>query len=81
MARQRSFVAIDGKPAGVIAIADPIKTTTPEAIDSLKQAGIRIVMLTGDNNARRPRRSRDKLGITEVEAEVLPQDKSRSSRN
>ena len=43
------FAAVDGKPAGIIAIADPIKATTPEAIEALKAAGIKIVMLTGDN--------------------------------
>ena len=43
------FVAIDGKAAGILAIADPIKATTPAAIAALKAAGIRVVMLTGDN--------------------------------
>ena len=43
------FVAIDGKAAGILAIADPIKATTPAAISALKEAGIRVVMLTGDN--------------------------------
>ena len=70
------FVAIDGEAAGVIAIADPIKSTTPGAVAALKAAGIRVVMLTGDN-ATTARAVAAKLGITEVEAEVLPQDKSR----
>jgi len=68
------FVAIDGAAAGVLAIADPIKTTTPGAVAALKVAGVRVVMLTGDNAAT-ARAVASKLGITEVEAEVLPEDK------
>jgi Cu+-exporting ATPase len=68
------FVAIDGKAAGIIAIADPIKATTSSAISALKEAGIRIVMLTGDN-ATTAKAVAQKLGITDVEAEVLPEDK------
>ena len=70
------FVAIDGKAAGVIAIADPIKATTPAAIAALKQAGIRVVMLTGDNKTT-AQAVAQKLGITDVEADVLPEDKSK----
>jgi P-type E1-E2 ATPase len=70
------FLAVDGKPAGVIAIADPIKATTPAALDSLRKDGIRIVMLTGDNKTTAEAVAR-KLGIKEVEADVLPQDKNR----
>jgi P-type Cu+ transporter len=70
------FVAIDGKAAGVIAIADPVKATTPGAIAALKDAGIRIVMLTGDN-ATTARAVAAKLGITDVEADILPQDKAK----
>ena len=70
------FVAIDGKAAGAIAIADPIKATTPGALAALKEAGIRVVMLTGDN-ATTARAVAAKLGIAEVEAEVLPEDKRR----
>ena len=70
------FVAIRGEAAGVIAIADPIKSTTPGAVAALKAAGIRVVMLTGDN-ATTAKAVAAKLGITEVEADVLPQDKSR----
>ena len=70
------FVAIDGKAAGIIAIADPIKATTPAAIAALRQAGIRVVMLTGDNRTT-AQAVAAKLGITEVEAEVLPEDKSK----
>ena len=67
-------VAIDGKAAGIIAIADPIKATTPPVISALKEAGIRIVMLTGDN-ATTAKAVAQKLGIADVEAEVLPEDK------
>jgi Cu+-exporting ATPase len=70
------FLAIDGKPGGVIAIADPIKATTQAALDTLRSYGIRIVMLTGDNKTTAEAVAR-KLGIKEVEADVLPQDKNR----
>ncbi|MBP8062748.1 MAG: heavy metal translocating P-type ATPase [Brevundimonas sp.] len=69
------FVAIDGKAAGVIGIADPIKATTPEAIVALKAAGLRLVMMTGDNRTTAEAVAR-RLGIDEVQAEVLPQDKA-----
>ena len=70
------FVAIDGKPAGVLAIADPIKATTAGAMRFLRAAGIRVVMLTGDNRTTAEAVAR-KLDIADVEAEVLPQDKGR----
>jgi Cu+-exporting ATPase len=70
------FLAVDGKPGGVIAIADPIKSTTQAALDSLRNGGIRIVMLTGDNKTTAEAVAR-KLGIKEVEADILPQDKNR----
>ncbi len=70
------FLALDGKPGGVIAIADPIKSTTPPALESLRNFGIRIVMLTGDNKTTAEAVAR-KLGIKEVEAEILPRDKNR----
>jgi Cu+-exporting ATPase len=70
------FLAIDGKPGGVIAIADAIKATTEAALQSLRSYGIRIVMLTGDNKTTAEAVAR-KLGIKEVEADVLPQDKNR----
>jgi Cu+-exporting ATPase len=70
------FLAVDGKPGGVFAIADPIKPTTRAALDGLRGYGIRIVMLTGDNEAT-AKAVAEKLGITEVEADVLPQDKNR----
>ena len=69
------FVAIDGKAAGLLAIADPIKSTTPRALEALKAEGLRVVMLTGDT-ATTARAVAARLGITEVEAEVLPEDKS-----
>ena len=70
------FVAVDGHPAGVIAVADPIKATTPAALDSLRADGIRIVMLTGDNRTT-AQAVAAKLGITDIEAEVLPEQKNR----
>ena len=69
------FVAIDGRLAGVIAIADPIKPSTAAALQALRQDGIRVVMLTGDNRTTAQAVAR-KLGITEIEAEVLPDQKS-----
>ena len=68
------FVAIDGKPAGLIGVADPIKVTTREAIDRLHAEGLRIVMLTGDN-ATTARAVAETLGIDEVHADVSPEDK------
>jgi len=70
------FLAVDGKPGGVIAIADPIKSTTQGALDQLRGYGIRIVMLTGDNKTT-AQAVAGRLGIKEVEADVLPQDKNR----
>ncbi|WP_370877162.1 copper-transporting P-type ATPase [Kaistia dalseonensis] len=69
------FVAIDGAVAGLLAIADPVKATTPEAIAGLKRDGIRIVMLTGDNRITAEAVGRA-LGIDQVEADVLPDQKS-----
>ena len=69
------FIAINGKVAGAIAIADPVKATTPAALEELKAAGIRIVMLTGDNRTTAGAIAR-RLGLTEVEAEVLPDQKA-----
>ena len=69
------FAGVDGKVAGAVAIADPVKASTPEALAGLKAERIRVVMLTGDNwtTARAVAR---RLGIDEVEAEVLPDQKS-----
>ncbi|MCG5249463.1 heavy metal translocating P-type ATPase [Methylorubrum extorquens] len=69
------FMSMDDRVAGVIAIADPIKATTPEALQALRTEGIRVVMLTGDNRTTAQAVAR-KLGIDEVEAEVLPDQKS-----
>nr|WP_295745134.1 heavy metal translocating P-type ATPase [uncultured Acidocella sp.] len=68
------FIAVDGKLAGALAIADPIKATTRAALDALKAEGVRIVMLTGDNRRTAEAIARQ-LGITEVDADVLPERK------
>lgn len=73
------FVAIDGKPGGVIAVADPIKETTRGAVDALKAEGIHVVMLTGDNRTTAEAVART-LGIEDVHADVLPEDKHRVVR-
>jgi P-type Cu+ transporter len=69
------FLAVNGKTVGVIAIADPVKATTPDALKMLAVDGIRVVMLTGDNKTTAQAVAR-RLGITEVEAEVLPDEKN-----
>jgi Cu+-exporting ATPase len=69
------FLAVAGKAACVIAIADPIKKTTPDALRALAADGVRVVMLTGDNRTTAQAVAR-KLGIAEVEAEVLPDQKN-----
>ncbi len=69
------YVAVDGKAAGVIAIADPVKATTPNALKALTAEGVRVVMLTGDNKTTAQAVAR-RLGIVDVEAEVLPDQKS-----
>jgi P-type Cu+ transporter len=69
------FVAVDGKVAGVIAIADPIKPTTSAALQELRAAGIRVVMLTGDNRTTAQAVAAE-LGIDEVEAEIRPEHKA-----
>lgn len=68
------FVSVDDKAAGILAIADPVKATTHEAVQALKNAGIRVIMLTGDN-ATTAKAVAKKLGISDVEAEVLPDGK------
>ncbi len=70
------FVAVDAKPAGLVSVADPIKETTPEAIKRLHAEGLKIVMLTGDNE-KTARAVADKVGIDEVHADVSPEDKHR----
>jgi P-type Cu+ transporter len=68
------FVAVDGRAAGVLAVSDPIKESTYEAIQILHREGIRIVMLTGDSRTTAEAVAR-RLGIDQVEAEVLPKQK------
>jgi len=68
------FVAIDGRVAGLVAVSDPIKQSTQEAIEILHREGIRIVMLTGDSRTTAEAVAR-RLGIDRVEAEVLPEQK------
>jgi Cu+-exporting ATPase len=69
------FVALDGKLAGLLGVADPIKATTPSAIRELHRENIRIVMVTGDSRTT-AQVVAGKLGIDDVVAEVLPEDKS-----
>ncbi len=68
------FLAIDGRATGMLAVADPVKPTTPEALNSLRADGLRIVMLTGDNYTTATAVAQ-RLGISEIEAEVLPDQK------
>jgi Cu+-exporting ATPase len=68
------FMSVNGRLAGLMAIADPIKESTPAALKALREAGIRVVMLTGDNKTTAEAVARQ-LGIDEVEAEVLPENK------
>jgi Cu+-exporting ATPase len=68
------FVLVDDKPAGMLSVADPIKETTPEAVNQLHAEGIRLVMLTGDSRTTAEAVARN-LGIDEVIAEVLPDQK------
>ena len=74
------YVAIDGKYAGSIAVADPLKPSTPNALRELKAQGIRLVMLTGDNQATAQEIARD-LGIEDYKAEVLPAQKAEIVRS
>jgi Cu+-exporting ATPase len=73
------FVAVDGKAAGLIGVADPIKASTPEAIEKLHRAGLRVVMLTGDSATTAQAVARS-IGIDEVHADVSPEDKNRIVR-
>ena len=70
------FVAVDGHAAGLVGVADPVKASTSEAIRALRQAGVKIVMLTGDNR-RTAQAVAARLGLADFVAEVLPQDKHR----
>jgi len=69
------FVAVDGAPAGLVSVADPVKASTPEAIDALHKEGLRVVMLTGDSRTTAEAVAR-RLGIDDVIAEVLPDEKA-----
>jgi P-type Cu+ transporter len=69
------YLAVDGQVSGILAIADPVKPTTREALDALTADGVRVVMLTGDNATTAKAVARA-LGITEIESEVLPDQKS-----
>jgi P-type Cu+ transporter len=73
------FVAVDGRAAGLLGVADPIKPTTPEAIRRLREEGVRIVVLTGDSRTTAEAVARS-LGIDEVIAEVLPDEKAAQVR-
>ena len=73
------FVTVDGKPSGLLGVADPVKHTTAEALELLREAGIDVVMLTGDNRRTAEVIAR-KLGIDKVHAQVLPEDKHRIVR-
>lgn len=74
--RTAIFVALDGQLAGIIAIADPLKETTPEALAKLRECSLRLVMLTGDNHKTAEAVART-LGIDAFKAEVLPEDKAK----
>ncbi|TIM55844.1 MAG: HAD family hydrolase, partial [Mesorhizobium sp.] len=69
------FVAVGNKLAGIVAVADPIKATTSEAIKALHERGLKVIMATGDNE-RTAKAIASKLGIDEVRAGLLPQQKS-----
>ena len=69
------FVAVDGQPAGLVAVADPVKPSTPAALEALRHEGIQIVMVTGDHRVTAEATAR-RLGIKDVEAQVLPAHKN-----
>jgi Cu+-exporting ATPase len=70
------FVVVEGRLAGLVSVADPVKDTTPEALKALHDEGLRIVMVTGDNE-RTAKAVASRLGIDEIRADVLPEDKAR----
>ncbi len=73
------FIAVEGRPAGIIGVADPIKETTHEAIKALHDAGVKVVMLTGDSRATAEAVGA-KIGIDQIHADVSPSDKNRIVR-
>jgi Cu+-exporting ATPase len=78
--RTAMFVAVDGKAAGLVSVSDPIKESTPEAIDRLHAENVTVIMLTGDNRTT-AKAVADKLGIDDFVAEVLPENKAEKVRN
>ena len=70
------FVVVEGRLAGLVSVADPVKETTPQALKALHAEGLRIVMVTGDNE-RTAKAVASRLGIDEIRADVLPEDKAR----
>lgn len=70
------FVVVDGSIAGLVSVADPVKATTPDALKALHKLGFRIIMATGDNE-RTAKAVAAKLGIDEIRADVMPEDKAR----
>lgn len=73
------FVVLDGAIAGLVSVADPVKATTPDALKALHKLGFRIIMATGDNE-RTAKAVAERLGIDEIRADVLPEDKARIIR-
>jgi len=73
------FVVLDGEVAGLVSVADPVKETTPAALQALHELGFRIIMATGDNE-RTAKAVAERLGIDEIRADVLPEDKARIIR-
>jgi P-type Cu+ transporter len=78
--RTAMFVAVDGKAAGLVSVSDPIKESTPEAIDRLHAENVTVIMLTGDNRTT-AKAVADKLGIDDFVVEVLPEDKAETVKN
>ena len=78
--RTAMFVGVDGKAAGLVSMSDPIKESTPEAIDRLHAEDVNVIMLTGDNRTT-AKAVADKLGIDDFVAEVLPENKAEKVRN
>jgi Cu+-exporting ATPase len=78
--RTAMFVSVDGKAAGLVSVADPIKESTPEAINRLHEENVTVIMLTGDNRTT-AKAVADKLGIDDFVAEVLPEKKAEKVKN